>query len=48
MDDTLFGTRNKRGDWQPFGTIRANPRHFIPFQPLKLLKWLFGWPGYNK
>lgn len=24
MDDTLFGTSNKRGDWQPFGTIPAS------------------------
>ncbi|MBV7330397.1 sterol desaturase family protein [Chloroflexi bacterium TSY] len=46
MDDTLFGTRNRRGDWQPFGSIAASPRYLIPPQPVKLLKWIFGWHGY--
>lgn len=46
MDDTQFGTRNKRGDWKPFGNVSVNPRYLIPPEPVKFLKWIFGWNGY--
>ncbi|MEM7531949.1 MAG: sterol desaturase family protein [Chloroflexota bacterium] len=46
MNDTLFGTRNKRGDWRPFGKIPVYPLHLAPPEPLKFLKWIFGWNGY--
>lgn len=46
MDDTQFGTRDKRGDWKPFGKIPVYPQYLIPPQPLKFLKWIFGWNGY--
>jgi sterol desaturase/sphingolipid hydroxylase (fatty acid hydroxylase superfamily) len=43
MDDLLFGTRNKRGDWAPKGRVETAPLFVFPPQPLKFLKWL---PGY--
>lgn len=45
LDDSNYGTRDKRGNWKPFGTIPINPPHIIPFEPLKLLKYIFGYPG---
>ena len=46
MDDSKFGIRNKRGDWKPHGKIQSNPRYIIPFEPIKLFKYIFGWNGY--
>jgi len=46
MDDNKFGTRNQRGDWKPFGGNIVLPRYIIPPQPLKFIRWLFGWNGY--
>ena len=46
MEDTLFGTRDKRGDWKPFGKIPVNPQYLIPPEPTKFLKYIFGWNGY--
>ena len=46
MDDTLYGKRNKRGDWAPFKLIQYPPVFIWPVQPLRFLKWLFGYPGY--
>ena len=46
MDDTIFGTRDKRGDWKPLGRIPVYPQYLIPPAPLKFLKWIFGWNGY--
>ena len=43
MDDLLFGTRNKRGDWAPKDKAEIAPLFVFPPQPLKFLKWL---PGY--
>ena len=46
MDDLLYGTRNKRGDWRPFDPIKLPPVFVWPVQPIKFLKWLFGFNGY--
>ena len=46
MDDNKYGTRNKRGDWRPNDLIPVNPPFIVPFQPIKLLKFIFGWNGY--
>ena len=46
MKDIDFGTRDKRGDWKPNGRVQTNPKHIIPFEPVKLLKHIFGWNGY--
>ena len=43
MDDTAFGTRNKRGDFAPGGPLRPAPIWALPPRPLAVLKWL---PGY--
>ncbi|MFO1034007.1 MAG: sterol desaturase family protein [Hyphomicrobiales bacterium] len=40
MDDLQYGTRNKRGDWQPAEPARYAPLFAFPPQPLNLLKWL--------
>ena len=46
MDDLKFGTRNKKGDWKPFKLSTHVPLFDWPFNPIKILKWLFGIPGY--
>jgi sterol desaturase/sphingolipid hydroxylase (fatty acid hydroxylase superfamily) len=43
MDDLLYGTRNKRGDWAPHGRSEIAPFWAWPPQFLKILKWI---PGY--
>ena len=43
MDDLRYGTRNKRGDWQPNEPADIAPIWSFPPQPLKVLKWL---PSY--
>jgi sterol desaturase/sphingolipid hydroxylase (fatty acid hydroxylase superfamily) len=43
MDDSRFGTRNKRGDWAPTDRIETAPLFVFPPQPMRFLKWL---PGY--
>jgi sterol desaturase/sphingolipid hydroxylase (fatty acid hydroxylase superfamily) len=43
MDDTVFGTRDRRGDWAPNEPASVAPVFVFPPQPLKLLKWL---PSY--
>src|SRR5262245_47776990 len=46
MDDTLFGTRNKRGDWTPHRKAEPVPIWHRPFNARKVLSWLpeFVWP----
>jgi len=46
MDDSLYGTRDRRGDWKPFERIQYPPVFVWPVQPVKFIKWLFGYPGY--
>jgi sterol desaturase/sphingolipid hydroxylase (fatty acid hydroxylase superfamily) len=46
MDDTHYGTSDRRGDWKPFKVIQYPPVFVWPAQPMKLLKWLFGYPGF--
>ncbi len=46
MDDALYGTRDKRGDWKPNKLLAYPPVFVWPAQPLAFLKWLFGYPGY--
>ena len=43
MDDTKFGTRNKRGDYTPNAPLEHAPLFAFPPKPLQLLKWL---PSY--
>lgn len=46
MDDTLYGTRDKRGDWEPNKLLKYPPVFVWPAQPMAFLKWFFGYPGY--
>ncbi|WP_439406573.1 sterol desaturase family protein [Bradyrhizobium sp. DASA03076] len=46
MDETLYGTRDKRGNWQPHMRPTRAPVFVWPVQPKKFLIWLFGFPGY--
>ncbi|HEY3148401.1 MAG TPA: hypothetical protein VGJ75_18735 [Dongiaceae bacterium] len=46
MDDSRYGTRNRRGDWKPARLLEYPPLFVWPVQPLAVLKWLFGFPGY--
>lgn len=46
MDDTLYGKRNKRGDWAPAKLLSYPPVFVWPVQPIRFLKWVFGYPGY--
>ena len=38
LNDSDFGSRDKRGHWKPFGTISINPPKDIFFNPIKFLK----------
>jgi sterol desaturase/sphingolipid hydroxylase (fatty acid hydroxylase superfamily) len=38
--------RDSRGDWKPPDRLRPPPVFVWPAQPMALLKWLFGYPGY--
>jgi hypothetical protein len=46
MDDALFGTRNKRGDWKPNKLNEYPPVFVWPARPVEFVKWLFGYHGY--
>lgn len=44
--DATTGVRNAAGDWRPDGPIALSPINEWPPKPVKLAKWLFGFPGY--
>ncbi|MEZ5669763.1 MAG: sterol desaturase family protein [Alphaproteobacteria bacterium] len=46
MTDATIGKRDKRGDWRPPYLLRLPALFAWPPQPLGVLKWLFGFPGY--
>ena len=43
MDDKLFGTRNKRGDFRPNTALQPTPLWIRPFNWKKVLQWI---PSY--
>ena len=40
MDESKYGTRDKRGDWRPFERIEYPPVFVWPVRAGKLAKWL--------
>ncbi len=46
MDDSAFGTDDRRGNWTPRARISYGPAFAWPPQPVALFKWFFGFPGY--
>jgi sterol desaturase/sphingolipid hydroxylase (fatty acid hydroxylase superfamily) len=46
MDDALYGSRDKRGDWKPFKIIAYPPVFTWPVKPFKFARWLLGYPGF--
>lgn len=46
LDDTLYGTRDKRGHWTPHDRPKRAPVFIWPARPKAFLIWLFGYPGY--
>ena len=46
MDDTKYGTRNKRGDWKPNEKIQFAPVLDWPFRPVRFAKWLVSMDGF--
>jgi len=46
MQTSFTGKRNKRGDWRPEVPLHLAPLFAWPTQPVAILKWLFGYPGY--
>ena len=40
MDDLLYGSRDKRGDWSPDQPATNAPVFVFPPQPRNFLKWL--------
>jgi len=46
MDDTQFGSRDRRGYWKPDRRIEYPPAFVWPARPVRFLKWMFGIPGY--
>ena len=45
LKDEDYGTRDKRGNWKPFGKVPINPPYIVPFQPIKFIKHFFAFPG---
>ena len=43
MDDLKYGTRNKRGDWNPKEPIGLAPYLTWPRDPRKYVDWLIGY-----
>jgi sterol desaturase/sphingolipid hydroxylase (fatty acid hydroxylase superfamily) len=46
MDDTTYGTRDRRGDWAPNKHVTYGPLFAWPPQPARLGTWLFSFPGF--
>jgi len=46
MDDSLYGTRDRRGNWRPFEPAHYPPVFVWPAQPVRFIKWLLGYPGF--
>lgn len=46
MDDLAYGTRDKRGNWKPLKRIEYPPVFVWPLEPIRFLKWFFGYPGF--
>jgi len=46
MDETLYGTRNARGEWTPTRRASFGPLFEWPTKPGRILRWFFGVPGY--
>jgi len=40
MDDLLYGTRNRRGDWKPKDAMQPPPVFVWPLRPMAFLRWL--------
>jgi sterol desaturase/sphingolipid hydroxylase (fatty acid hydroxylase superfamily) len=40
------GHQNQRGEWEPSYPVRYAPLFVWPPQPLRILKWLFSYPGF--
>ena len=45
LNDENYGVRDKRGHWKPFGTIAINPPTSIFYNPVKMIKYFFKYPG---
>ncbi len=43
VDDSAYGTRDRRGDWKPHARIAYPPP---PWRLFAFLRWLLGFPGY--
>ena len=46
MSDATVVTRDKRGNWAPKYLEELPGPMAWPPNPLKILKWFFGWQGY--
>ncbi len=42
----LFGTTDEKGHWSPPYPCQYSPLFTWPWEPLKVIKYLFGFPGY--
>lgn len=46
MEESLYGSRDKRGYWRPKSSRSRAPVFVWPARPKAFLRWLFGFPGY--
>lgn len=46
MDDTLYGTRSAKGEYTPLHRPDSSPLFRWPPQPVRVLRWFVGVPGY--
>src|SRR5262245_33505427 len=46
VDDSLYGVRDKRGDWAPTKNAEVAPFWYWPLRPGAILRWFVGyiWP----
>ena len=46
MAETIAGERNRAGEWRPQDPIKLAPINAWPPEPVKTVKWAFGFPGF--
>jgi len=40
MDDTWYGSRDRKGDWRPREPLQSAPLFVFPPRPMAFLLWL--------
>ena len=46
ISENNYGQRDRKGHWRPFEKVTYAPLFTWPVRPVRLFKWIFGFPGY--